>query len=116
LHAAEECFNGELNGGCGVVFFVTTPSNARGRHSQARANRQVKSGKAEGFCRAKPIAVSRRSPQPRSSGPTYKSPAVAAGRQMSGFYAVGPLDRGEERATASHLHGLFTPQNPHKFS
>jgi hypothetical protein len=35
LHMTQKCFNGELNGGCGVVCCVTTPSNARGRHSQA---------------------------------------------------------------------------------
>jgi hypothetical protein len=114
LHAADECFNGELNGGCGVVCCVATPSNARGRHSQARATRRIQSGKAEGFCRAKPIAVSGRSPQPLSSGPAYKSPADTVGRQMTRFYAAGPLDSGEERAS-SHLHGPITAQNPHKF-
>jgi hypothetical protein len=114
LHPADKCFNGELNGGCGVVCCVTTPSNARGRHSQAQVTRRIQSGKAEGFCRAKPIAVSGRSPQPLSSGPAYKSPADNAGRQMTRFYAAGPLDSGEERASG-HLHGPFTAQNPHKF-
>jgi hypothetical protein len=114
LHMAQKCFNGELNGGCGVVCCVTTPSNARDRHSQAQVTRRIQSGKAEGFCRAKPIAVSGRSPQPLSSEPAYKSPADTVGRQMTRFYAAGPLDSGEERAS-SHFHGPFTAQNPHKF-
>ncbi len=114
LHITQQCFNGKLNGGCGVVCCVTTPSNIRGRHSQAPAKRRIQSAKAEGFCRAKPIAVSGRSPQPLSSGRAYKSPAEAVVRQMTKFYAAGPLDSGEERAS-SHLHGPFTAQNPHKF-
>jgi len=114
LHAADKCFNSELNGGCGVVCCVTTPFNARDRHSQAPAKHHVEFGKAEGFCRAKPIAASRRSPQPLSSGPAYKSPPDTAGRQRSRFYAAGPLDSGEERAS-SHLRGPFAAQNPHKF-
>ncbi|MCU0778130.1 MAG: hypothetical protein MUF86_10755 [Akkermansiaceae bacterium] len=107
LHAADECFNGELNGGCGVVCSVATPTNARGRHSQAQKTRRCQSGKAKGFCRAKPVAVSGRSPQPLSSGPAYKSPTDIVGRQRTEFYAVGPLDSGEERAS-SHLQGPFT--------
>jgi hypothetical protein len=114
LHVTKQCFNGELNGGCGVVCCLTTPSNTRGRHSQAPAKRRIQSGTAEGFCRAKPIAASGRSPQTLSSGPAYKSPADTVGRQMTRFYAAGPLDSGEERAS-SHLHGPFTAQNPHKF-
>ncbi len=41
LHMTQECFNGELNGGCGVVCCFATPSNARGRHSQVLIRQQT---------------------------------------------------------------------------
>ncbi len=42
LHMTQECFNGKLNGGCGVVCCFATPSNARGRHSQVLIRQQTK--------------------------------------------------------------------------
>ena len=59
-HKTQECFNGEVNGGCEVVCCFATPSNARGRHSQVIFNR-----KSPGFCRAKSIAVARQGPRGR---------------------------------------------------
>ena len=99
LHPAEECFNSELNGGCGVVCCVATPSNARGRHSQAHRserNQKVLPRKTHTGLFAKPAVAVKRAgdinPGEINSGP--KRPR---------FYATRPLDGGEEQAT-NNLH------------
>jgi len=63
LHAAKKCFNGELNGGCGVVCCFANPSNARGRHSQVHSsekNQRVLPRKTHSGLFAEPAAAVKR--------------------------------------------------------
>ncbi|MCP5544868.1 MAG: hypothetical protein H7A49_13280 [Akkermansiaceae bacterium] len=114
LHMSEQCFNGELNGGCGVVCRVATPSNARGRHSQARSirkPRRVLPRKTHAGLFARPAAAVKRAGD-INAGPAW------SGRKKSEFYAACPLDGGEERAwNAAARPNIHTdsPEEPFNF-
>ena len=110
LHMSEQCFNGELNGGCGVVCRVATPSNARGRHSQVLSHRKphrVLPRKTHTGLFARPAAAVKR------AGDINAGPA-RSGRKKDEFYAARPLDGGEERApgvaAAPNIHTNSTEE------
>jgi hypothetical protein len=98
LHPAEECFNSELNGGCGVVCCLATPSNARGRHSQALRCEKIQKvlpRKTHTGLFAKPAASVKRAGD-------INPVNIKSGLKRPAFYATRPLDGGEERATNDH--------------
>jgi len=94
LHVTEKCFNGELNGGCGVVCCFATPSNTRGRHSQACCSQQAQRvllGKTHAGLFAEPVAAVKR------AGDINPGQIQSLPKQHE-FYATRSLDGGEERA------------------
>jgi len=95
LHAAQECFNDELNGDCGVVCYFATPSSTRGRHSQASmipTRRRFFPRKTHTGLFVQPSAAVKRTDDINTS-------YTHCDHSGSEFYAARPLDGGEERAT-----------------